>query len=376
MAFGQVSISQDNTLSGGITSVERKVLYIGEGGASAQFDLVHAIGAQTDLDAILGTEPSDLKTNIAATMLNAGENFTGYVVPIKATGGAYTWDTALEFCLDAPNDIDVELVVLTDEMASASDVDLYYAACVSAQTVFAKYLTIHAAVAGNDGSQTWAVYATATKALQTDKAAPRVYLVPQLHGNNLGVVVGRLINDAFSLGDSPMRVASGALVGLGATPVDSAGLSLTNAHLKDLADNRFSVPKSYTGLDGMYWADHTSLDVDIGDFKVYENLRVLDFVTRRVRLKAISKIADKSLNSSASSVAFHEGFFMQPIFDASKITTIQGEPKPGLVKPPQKGDIVISWANTSEVEIYMKAAPGDSPKKISVHISLDINRLA
>jgi hypothetical protein len=376
MATGQVLISQDNTLSGGITAVERKVLFIGEGGASAQFDLVHSINAQTDLDAILGTEDSALKTNIEATMLNAGPNFTGYVIPTKATGGAYTWDTALEFALDAPNDIDVELVVLTDEMASANDVDLYHGACVAAQNVYAKYITIHAAVAGNDGSQTWAAYASATKALQTDKAAHRVYLVPQLHGNNLGVVVGRLINDAFSLGDSPMRVLSGAVVGLGAAPVDSAGLSLTMAHLKDLADNRFSVPQTYTGLEGTYWADHSSLDVAIGDFKVYENLRVLDYITRRVRLKAISKIADKSLNSSPSSISYHENFFMQPIFTAAKSFTINDEPKPGLVKTPQKGDIVISWVNTTEVEIYMKAAPGDSPKKIGVHISLDLNRLA
>jgi hypothetical protein len=376
MATGKVIITQDNNFGGTITGVERKVLIIGIGGASAVNDVLHVINQQTDLDAILGAEDSELKTNIEATRLNAGPNFTGYVIPILATGGTYTWDTALEFALDAPNDINVELVMLTTPMTSVNDVDLYQAACVSAQNVFAKYISIHAAVPGIDGSETWAAYLAATLALQTGKVANRVYLVPQLHGNNLGVVVGRLINDAFSLADSPMRVRSGSVIGLGVSPQDFNGNALTMAHIEALADARFSVPQTYTGFDGTYWADHSSLDAEGGDFMVYEHLRVIDYVTRRVRLKAIQKIADRELNSSESAIAAHEGFFMQPIFDAAKETVVNGVSKPGLVQTPQDGDIVINFKSATEVDIYMMAAPVNCPKKISAHISLDLNRLA
>jgi hypothetical protein len=376
MAIGQVTITQDNNFGGTITGVERKVLIIGIGGASALPDQLHAINQQTDLDAILGEEVSELKTNINAMRLNAGPNFTGYVIPILALGGVYTWDTALEFALDAPNDIDVELVVLTTPMTSVNDVDLYQAACVSAQNVFAKYISIHAAVPGISGAETWAAYLTNTTALQTGKSANRVCLVPQLHGNNLGVVVGRLINDNVSLADSPMRVKTGAVIGLGIEPVDTGDQSLTMAHIQALASARFSVPQTYTGFDGTYWADHSMLDVEGGDFSVYENLRVIDFVTRRVRLKIIAKIADRELNSSASSIAAHEGYFMQPIFDAAKDTVVRGVTKPGLVQTPQDGDIVINFKTATEVDIYIMSAPVNSPKKISAHISLDLNRLA
>jgi len=376
MPIGKVIISQDKGTGGSITEIERKVLFIGIGGATALADQIHAINQETDLDIILGPEDSELKLNIEAARLNAGPNFTGYVIPILAALGLYTWDTAIEFALDQPNDIDVEMVVLTTAMASSADVDLYQASCVAAQNVFAKYITIHAAVTGITGALTWANYLTTTKALQTNKAANRVHLVPQLHGNNLGVVVGRLINDSYSLGDSPMRVASGAVVGLGVDPVDVDGVTLSMAHLTDLADNRFSVPQTYTGIDGTYWADHVSLDIAGGDFQVFENTRVIDYLTRRIRVLAILKIADRSLNSAPDSVAYHEGYFMQPIFDASKASNINGVPKPGLVKPPQDGDIVISWLSTTEVELFMLAAPLDSPKKITAHISLDLGRIA
>jgi hypothetical protein len=307
--------------------------------------------------------------------LNAGPNFTGYVLPILATGGNYTWDTGLEFALDKPNDIDIELVVLTTPMTSSNDVDLYQAACVSAQNVFAKYISIHAATPGIAGGDTWAAFLTTTTALQADKAASRVCLVPQLHGNNLGVVIGRLINDNVSLADSPMRVKTGSVIGLGVEPVDTGSLALTMAHIEALATARFSVPQTYTGYDGTYWADHSTLDVEGGDFAVFENLRVIDFVTRRIRLKTIAKIADRELNSSPSSIAAHEGYFMQPLFDAAKETLFNGATKPGLVQTPQDGDIVINFKTSTEVEVYMMAAPVNSPKKIGVHISLDLNRL-
>lgn len=374
MAIGQVKLTQENTASGGISAVERKVLFIGTCGASGAADVLSVLNAQSDLDALLGEEDSVLKTNIKATMLNAGEDFTGYVMTLKELAGIYTWDTALEFALETPNDVDVEIVALTDVVTSAATVDLLNAAAVSAYNTYGKFLSIHAAVPGIE-SQTWSVYLAATKAINNTKVATRVALVPLLHGNNLGVVVGRLINSDQSIGDSPMRVRSGAVIGLGVAPVDSASAPLTMAHLGELATNRFSVPQWYTNFDGIYWADHPMLDAEGGDFQVYENVRVIDYVSRRVRILMIQKVADRELNATDSSIAYHKKFFMAPVKSASKSTTIRGVTKPGLIKPPSDEDIVITWKSKTEVEIHLVATPYESPKKISAKIALDLTSL-
>jgi hypothetical protein len=369
--LGKVTITQDNNNAGGIAEVERKVLFIGAGGASAVTDTPHAINQQSELDALLGSEASPLKTNILAALANGGPNFTGYAIAL----GALAWDQALEMALDMPHDLDVEIVAITDPVAVAEDIDSMQAAAVSAGNTWAKLISIHAATAGITGAETWASYLSAQSALVNGKACHRVCLVPQLHGNNLGVVIGRLVNDAVSIADSPMRVRSGAVIGLGPAPSDTGGVALTMAHIETLANARFSVPQWYTGKDGIYWADHMTLDSDGSDFQVYENLRVIDYVTRRVRVLAINKIADRSLNGSDSSIAFHQAYFMQPIFQAAKATVINGEMKPGIVQQPADGDITIQWNSATEVELWMLAAPVNSAKKIKAHISLDLTRI-
>lgn len=373
MSIGKVKIVQDNNASVGITAVERKSLWIGIGGASALSDQVHAINATSDLDAILGAEDSDLKANIEAAILNAGQNFTAYVIAITQAG-AYTWDQALEFALDNPNDLDVEMVVLTDPITTVQDVEDINAACVSALATFGKYIAAHVALPSIAIDETWSTYLAATKELQQGVVAKRVCLVPQIHGNNLGVVVGRLNNDGVSIADTPMRVATGAVVGLGAAPVDVNDLALTMAHLQDLADNRLSVPQTYTGIDGTYWANHSTLDAEGGDFQFYENLRVIDYVCRRIYVKLVQKIADRSLNNSASSIAYHQNYFMEPIYLAAKGAVINGQPKPGMVQQPEDGDIVLIINEQEEVEMWIMAAPIGAPKKITAHISLDLTR--
>lgn len=375
MAIGQVKLTQENTASGGISAVERKVLFIGTCGASGAADVLSVLNAQSDLDVLLGAEDSALKTNIEATMLNAGEDFTGYVMTLKETGGVHTWDTALEYALETPNDIDVEIVALVDEITESATVTAMNAAAVSAYNTYGKLLSIHAAVPGITGAQTWAQYLTETKAINNSLVATRVALVPQLHGNNLGVVIGRLINSDQSIGDSPMRVRSGSVVGLGEAPVDSGSAPLTMAHLGELATNRFSVPQWYTNFDGIYWADHPMLDAEGGDFQVFENLRVIDYVSRRVRILMIQKVADRELNATASSIAYHQKYFMAPVQAAAKSSTIRGVTKPGLIKPPTDEDILITWKSKTEVEIFLVVTPYESPKKISARIALDLTSL-
>jgi len=387
MAYPVISINQENNSQGGTDDVERTTLFIGLNDENADSAVTNtiagtliSIGASTDLDDVLGDMDSDLKTQIDAARDNAGPNFTAWVVPlysvladgVEGTPYSNPFD-AIEFALEQPNDISPEMIALIDPV-TADDLTDLQSACTGAINTWSKYTTIHAAVAGI-ADQTWSEYITALKAINGSDVYDRVHLVPQLHGNNLGVVIGRLMSESVSIADSPMRVKTGAVESLGDAPEDNTGVTLTIDHLKELAGARFSVPFWYNGKDGTYWADHVSLDASDGDFSVYENRRVIDYATRRVRLLTINKVADRSLNSSDSSIAYHESYFMQPLQDAAKSTTLNGEPTAGMVQTPADGDIAISWVSTTEVQVVMQAAPVNSPKKITVYISLDLTRL-
>ena len=382
MATGKIIVSQQNTNSGSITDVERVVIIIGlndENSADAATDSaafrLHTIGQDTDLNAILGAADSALKATIEAAKLNAGPLFTAYAIPLY-TGGYDDWYNALETALEAPNDITPEMVFLTDPVTNA-DIETMQAACIGAQNVYAKYLTIHAPTAAIDtATQSWDEWVTATKAINNGEVADRVHLIPITHEQNVGVILGRLVNENISIAATPMRVQTGAVIGLGDAPADKNGNPLTMAHINDLADSRFSVPQWYPGKDGIYWADHTSLDAEGGDFAVIENRRVIDYITRRIRLQMINKIGDRSFNSSESSTVYHQtSYFGKTLKDAAKGTTIAGKAVPGLIQQPQDDDIVITWQNANEVAVSILAAPVNSPKKITTYIALDLNRL-
>ena len=71
---------------------------------------------------------------------------------------------------------------------------------------------VRAAMAASTGiaaAQDWSDYRDEQRTLINGVAAPRALIVPQLHGNDLGVLAGRLANVAVSIADSPMRVATG-----------------------------------------------------------------------------------------------------------------------------------------------------------------------
>lgn len=371
MAIGQVTVSNVNRMQGGFTEVERQFLYIGAGAAGASEDALLALNGDSDLDALLGETASELKTQLEAARSNAGQNWQAYA--INTTG---TWTDALDMALEQPNNLEPEAVVVTTPVVDSSEVNAAYTAAMDALAKYARFLTIHLCVSGIDLTveETWAQYTARIKPIISGVAGNRVSVTPQLHGNNLGVVTGRLCNRSVSIADSPMRVRTGPLVGLGETPVDFDGNPLTMAHLTDLAQSRFSVPQTYAGYNGTYWADHMMLDNDGGDFQVYENLRILDYCARRVRKLAIAKIADRALNSTPKSIAFHQTYFARPLREASRGVVIGGEPFPAMIRAPEEGDVVINWVSRTEVEIYIQAAPFECPKKIGVYLMLDLTR--
>lgn len=143
------------------------------------------------------------------------------------------------------------------------------------------------------------------------------------------------------------------------------------ATLQALETLRFSVPMWYPDYDGLYWSDGRTLDVEGGDYQVIEYLRIADKIARRVRLLAIARIADRTLNSTPGSIAAAQQSFAKPLREMSQSVQINGIRFPGEVKSPRDGDVSVSWKSAKQVEIYIVMRPVESPKEITVGLLLD-----
>ncbi|HCO8100469.1 TPA: DUF2586 family protein, partial [Escherichia coli] len=308
------------------------------------------VNANSDLDELLGTDASPLKNFLQSALTNAGQNAFFYVAVLpgagkgkEATPACQAWQNAIQ---------------------------------ALRQTIINKYqrrIWFILTIAANDSSKTWADYVSELTTLQEGIAAPQIMLVPEIFGFEPGVLAGRLCNSAVTIADSPARVATGALSALKTTerPKDSAGQAIDLATLQALATARYSVPMWYADYDGLYWADGVTLEVEGGDYNVIEHVRIADKVARRVRLMAIPKIADRSLNSTPGSIAAHETLFARPLRAMAKSTQINGITFPGEVKSPRKGDVVITWQDEKTVSISIVVRPYACPKTIKVGIQLD-----
>ncbi|ELD5803142.1 DUF2586 family protein, partial [Salmonella enterica] len=152
---------------------------------------------------------------------------------------------------------------------------------------------------------------------------------------------------------------------------DSDKRELDIATIKALNRARFSVPTWYPDYEGYYWADGVTLDVDGGDYQAIEYLRVADEMARQVRLLAIPKIANRSLNSTPTSVATHQQLFAKPMRDGAKSLKINGTVFPGLCMSPRDGDVQITWPEKDKVQIAIVVRPYNCPKEITISIMLD-----
>ncbi|WP_288514888.1 DUF2586 domain-containing protein [uncultured Victivallis sp.] len=371
MAVGSVTVVQVDNLQGDFSEVERVFLFIGRNATSDHDNEIIPIDAAADLDELLAAGESELKTAIAAARVNAvNDNFACYALPIAADTD---WKEALYSALDKPLDLNVEAVVLCTPIKTKTEVEACQVAANEVLSRFAKFICVFACCTGIEPEETWSEYMERLGALVDNVNCDRVSLVPQLHGNNLGVIAGRLCNPGASLADTPMRVATGALVGLGEEPVDSGNAPLSMATIRQLAEKRFSVPQWYAGYDGMYWADHPLLAAEGSDFSVYENRRVLDYLARRVRILAIGKIADRRLNSTPKSIAVHKMYFARPLREASHEIEVGGTAMPGLIYPPDDKAIQIAWTSRTSVSISITARPYNCPKQITLYLGLDLS---
>lgn len=370
MTFPQVTINQLNTHSGSKRGIACTLLMVGE---HTKAILPTPVTAQTDLDSLLGTKDSLLRSNVQAFLDNAGQNAMIWLATVQTpqpSGQTRTW---ADVVMDAQATLSVEGVVVVRANASGNDIDKAQQLRSELNNTFQRWTWFILAVRGCGTGEKWSEYVTVMTGLQKGIAAYAVQLTPMLFGNELGILAGRLCNPSVTIADSPARVATGALVNMGRNdkPQDSDKRELDIATIRALNRARFSVPTWYPDYEGYYWADGVTLDVDGGDYQAIEYLRVADEMARQVRLLAIPKIANRSLNSTPASVAAHQQLFAKPMRDGAKSLKINGTVFPGLCMSPHDGDVKISWPEKDKVQIAIVVRPYNCPKEITISIMLD-----
>lgn len=375
MTWPNVNVSQINRFNGTTTDVERVVLYVGYG--TTNVGKTQALNTGIDLDKTLGDNASLLKSLVAAAANNAGQNWFAFVhvLPAPDTEAEdYTPDADWMAAIQAGQNVaSVEGIVLAFDTETPATINRATEMRSTLQAKYGRFVWFALAVGGPQSAETWADYLTRMAALQEGIASPGVQLVPRLWGSEPGVLAGRLCNRSVTIADSPARVATGAVTALGSDslPKDGTGVEIDLAVLQALEANRFSVPMWYHDFDGIYWSDGRTLDVEGGDYQTIENVRIVDKASRKVRLRAIPKIADRSLNSTPGSIAAHVTYFGKPLRDMAITSQINGVEFPGEVKPPKDGDISITWSSSVKVQIFIVVRPYESAKEIGVSIELD-----
>ncbi|EAO6867588.1 DUF2586 family protein [Salmonella enterica] len=370
MTFPQVTINQLNTRSGGKREIARTLLMVGE---HTKAITPTPVTAQTDLDALLGTKSTPLRSNVQAFLDNAGQNAMIWLATVQTPQPAGQTQMWTDVVTDAQATVSAEGVIVVRPDATADDINKAQQLREELTNKYQRWTWFILAVRGCGTGEKWAEYVTAMTALQKDIAAYSVQLAPMLFGNEPGVLAGRLCNPSVTIADSPARVATGALVNIGRSdkPQDSDKRELDLATIKALNRARFSVPTWYPDYEGYYWADGVTLDVDGGDYQAIEYLRVADEMARQVRLLAIPKIANRSLNSTPTSVATHQQLFAKPMRDGAKSLKINGTVFPGLCMSPRDGDVQITWPEKDKVQIAIVVRPYNCPKEITISIMLD-----
>ncbi|KAB2112191.1 DUF2586 domain-containing protein [Vibrio alginolyticus] len=372
MATGKVEVNNLNLGQGGIPEIERHLIYIGRTDKAELQGKVTRVNNMTNLDDVVADDA--LGANVKAAQLNGKQNWTGAIFGLAADA---TWQEAV----DIANRTDsFEGVCIVDVVTDKADFTAMQDKATELTSKLGRWVFFIAACPGitaeGEGAQTWSDYETAMLTLVKDVAANLVTPVPQLNGNNVGVLGGRLCDRAVTVADSPMRVATGSLLGLGEMPVDSAGKPLEMSTIAALAEARYSLPQWYADMEGIYWTDGSTLEAKGGDYQFLEYVRPVHKLNRRVRIKAIRRIADRILNSTPPSIELNRTYFSKDMRDMSKTTEIGGIQFPGEIMPPRDEDVSIQWMTKTKVNIGLMVRPHNCPKHIVVNIGLDLSNPA
>ncbi|HHQ4655162.1 TPA: DUF2586 domain-containing protein, partial [Aeromonas hydrophila] len=226
--------------------VERHLLFVGS--AASNTGKLLSLNTQSDFDQLLGAADSELKANLQAAMANAGQNWTAaaFVLPTDMD-----WKEAVR---DAQKTQSFEGVVVLGQEWDQACINAAHALNQELIAKWGRWQFMLLAVPGIAKEQDWSTYETELATLQEGIKAESVSLIPQLFANLAGAYAGRLCNRSVSVADSPCRVKTGAVVGLGNKSKDKDGVELPLATLQTLEQNRYSVPMWYPDYDGTYWA--------------------------------------------------------------------------------------------------------------------------
>lgn len=364
-----VQINALNLKKGATKEIERTALFVGVG--TTNLNQVITLSPESDLDALFGTEPSELKKQVKAAMLNAGQNWFAYAY-IMANEG-YDFVQAVK---NVQQTASVEYAVNTHtvgvDKAAINGLQALYAELVAK---LGRRVFFIQALEGVSDEDSWQTYIAKLDRLTKNVVADHVMLVPNLFGNDVGVLAGRLANRAVTIADTPARVRTGALLGLEKSekPTDKDGLPLDLSHIEALDRSRISTVTYYPDYDGFYWGDGVTLDGEGGDYQSIEYVRVVDKVCRKVRTMAISKIGDRSFNNTLSSIEIHKTLFASVLREMSQTVQIGSEVFYGECYPPSDESIEIVWTNKNSVVIYITVQPVECPKAITVSVMLDLN---
>lgn len=373
MTWPSAVVNQINQLQGRSREIERTLLFIGHAGTSAPASTaLVALDSQSDIDAVLASADVGFIGNVRAAQLNGGQNWQAWAAVLPAGTDAAGFVTAIR---DAQDLISVEGVVIIrhGDMASRrAEVMGLQALRTELRNKYGRWLWFILGLPGIEKTQTWAAYLADVATALTGVAAPGVQAVPVLWGTEAGVLAGRLCDRSVTVADSPARVATGALLGLEPSlPQDSTGAEVTLAILRALHDLRCSVPMWYADFEGYYWSDGLMLEVNGGDYQVIEHVRIMDKVSRNIRIQAIGKIGNRNLNTTPVSIETHKTFFGRTLRAMSRSVQINGVTFPGEIEPPDNKAVSIVWLSKEQVSIGVVVRPHGCPKEITANIVLD-----
>ena len=371
MALGTVEVNNLNLGQGSIPEIERHFLFVGSITEPTKkiekpkktINGINRIDSRTDIPLLIGD--GVFARNVAAAQANAGQNWSAVIYALKS---GETWETAV----DIANETDsFEAVVIVDAISDKAQFTNMQEKAAGLVNKLGRWVFFLAATPGITDLQTWSDYETAMIEMVSDVAAPMVVLVPQLHGTNIGALAGRLCDRSVTIADTPMRVATGSVLGLGKKPKDSTEKELPLSTLQSLSNARFSVPQWYSDYEGVYWGDASTLAAKGSDYQFLEYVRPVHKLNRRVRIKAIRRIGDKQLNSTPESIAQNKQYFSSDMRQMSKSIAIGPVVFPGEIMPPNDDDVSIQWPTKTKVNIGLIVKPHNCPKGITVNIALD-----
>ncbi len=374
MAFPTVIINILNMMNGSIANIEFHFLFVGYGDVAdgAERNLI-IVDNSSDLDAVLADADESLLTTLQAAQLNGKQNWTAGVMILKEDD---SWQDAVSKANETSS---FEAFVLnfpaTDKALLEDAITLRHELKAKlGRELFVICTTPEIDVTDETG-KTWAEWLATTSDIQDGVASEYITVVPQLHLTNstIGIYAGRLANQEVSIADSPARVKTGSILGSSDLAIDGTGSVLALATLKALEANRFAVPMWYPDYPGQYWTTGRTLDVPGGDFQDIRHIRVAMKSARKVRVRAIARIADRELNSTPASMASAKLYFTQDLREMSLTQKIGDYEFPGEIYPPEDDDITITWINSDEVEILLAVQPYECPVKITASIMLKSN---